>query len=241
MSTLSVELIRYTPAPEQLVALSAKLCYSGAHLSDLAQRIEASDQDAFLSGVVETQHLSVFEHATFTFAIEGVSRILLAQITRHRIASFSVQSQRYVSQHSVFDYIIPPSIVGLGEEAVQAYEEQMQTMHAWYLDWQKRLGGKGESANEDARFVLPGACATRMIVTMNARELLHFFSLRCCRRAQWEIRALAEEMLRCAYQAAPALFETAGPGCLNSSCPEGKRSCGEQAAVRRHMMEIKRR
>lgn len=240
MSTLSVELIRNTPAPEQLAALGAKLCYSGAHLDQLRQRIEESEQDIFLSGVIETGHLSVLEHITFTFALEGVSRILLAQITRHRIASFSVQSQRYVSQSKVFDYVIPPSIVDLGEEAVQAYVAQMQTMHAWYMDWQKRLGEKGEASNEDARFVLPGACATRMIVTMNARELLHFFSLRCCRRAQWEIRAVAEEMLRCVYQVAPAVFETAGPQCIVGSCPEGKRSCLEHAAVRRHMMELKR-
>lgn len=241
MSALRVELIRYTPAPEQLVALGAKLCYSGTHLAQLAQRIEQSEQDAFLQGIIDTGHYSVLEHASFTFAVEGVSRILLAQITRHRIASFSVQSQRYVSKSKGFDYVIPPSIIALGEDAVQEYRAQMQTIHGWYMDWQARLGNKGEASNEDARFVLPGACETRMLITMNARELLHFFSMRCCMRAQWEIRALADEMLGYAYKVAPAMFEAAGPGCMRGTCPEGKRSCGQQAAVRQRILEMKRR
>ncbi len=237
---LQVELIRHTPAPEQLTALGARLCYSGASLGALAERIEQRDQDAFIEGVIESGHLSVMEHASFTFGVEGVSRSLLAQITRHRIASFSVQSQRYVSKAKEFGYIIPPSIRALGEDAVAEYERQMETMHGWYLGWQERLGGAGEAANQDARFVLPGACETRLIVTMNARELLHFFSLRCCNRAQWEIRALADEMLSLAYQAAPSLFEAAGPPCASGACPEGKRSCGKQEEARRVNRELKK-
>ncbi len=237
---LKVELIRATPAPEQLTALGARLCYSGLTIESLEERIERNEQDAFIAGVVESGHLSVMEHASFTFAVEGVSRIVLAQITRHRIASFSVQSQRYVSKERGFDYVIPPSIAALGEDAVREYGEQMRTMHAWYQDWQARLGGKGEEANQDARFVLPGACETRMIVTMNARELRHFFALRCCRRAQWEIRALACEMLTLAYRSAPALFETAGPPCVNGPCPEGKRSCGKRDEVIHRISELKR-
>jgi thymidylate synthase (FAD) len=108
----------------------------------------------------------------------------------------------------------------------------MEQMHRWYAQWQQELGGAGENANEDARFVLPNACATRMLVTMNARELLHFFSLRCCMRAQWEIRELAWEMLRQARRAAPTLFAAAGPGCLTGECHEGKRSCGRAKEVR---------
>ena len=108
----------------------------------------------------------------------------------------------------------------------------MDQMQAWYVEWQKELGNKGESSNEDARFVLPNACETRLIVTMNARELMHFFELRCCRRAQWEIRALAEEMLRLCRQAAPVLFANAGPGCVRGKCPEGEKSCGKAAEIR---------
>jgi len=156
----------------------------------------------------------------------------MAQITRHRIASFSVQSQRYVSMEKGLDYVVPPAIEALGEQALARYREQMEQMHAWYVEWQRALGGSGEKANEDARFVLPNACATRMLVTMNARELLHFFSLRCCMRAQWEIRELAWEMLRQARGVAPTLFAAAGPGCLGTGCPEGTRSCGRMTEVR---------
>lgn len=139
-----------------------------------------------------------------------MSRALLAQLTRHRLASFSVQSQRYVSMAEGFDYVIPPAIEALGEDAKQEFIRQMETMQAWYCDWQEKLGGAGESANEDARFVLPNAAATRLVMTMNARELMHFFSLRCCNRAQWEIREMAWQMLALCKQAAPALFEHAG-------------------------------
>ena len=176
-------------------------------------------------------HLSVLEHASFTFGVSGVSRALLAQITRHRIASFSVQSQRYVSLEKGFGYIVPPRIRELGEAAVKEFEAQMAQMQAWYQSWQKKLGS-GEGSNEDARFVLPNACETHITVTMNARELLHFFSLRCCNRAQWEIRALAREMLRQCKQVSPVIFESAGPGCVRGACPEGAKSCGKAAEMR---------
>lgn len=240
-SQLKAALIRHTPLPQSLVALGARICYSAASLDDLEERVRARDQDAFIQGVIETGHLSTIEHAVFTFAVEGVSRTLLAEITRHRIASFSVQSQRYVSMEKGFGYIVPPSIEALGADAVAEYENQMETMHGWYRDWQARLGGPGENSNQDARFVLPGACETRMLVTMNARELLHFFSLRCCERAQWEIRDLAQSMLAQAYAAAPVLFAYAGPGCVRGECPEGKRSCGRSEAVRARIGLLKER
>ena len=240
-TSLSVKLLRHTENPELLVALSARLCYSRDSIDDLLGKTEKQRQDAFLRGVMESGHLSVLEHASFTFAIEGVSRVLLAQITRHRIASFSVQSQRYVSSEEGFSYIVPPAIEALGEEAVRTYEEQMRIMHGFYVSWQEKLGKTGEASNEDARFVLPGAAETRMVLTMNARELLHFFALRCCNRAQWEIRALAKKMLSCVYPAAPVLFEKAGPGCISGVCPEGKRSCGQQAAVKEIFCEMKKR
>ena len=170
-------------------------------------------------------HESVLEHATFTFGVEGVSRVLLAQLTRHRLASFSVQSQRYVSMADGFGYIIPPKIAALGAEAVQRYENQMAQMQIWYRGWQDQLGS-GEGSNEDARFVLPGAAETRLLVTMNVRELRHFFSLRMCKRAQWEIRALAEDMHRLCMEVAPALFADAGAPCLRGACPEGEKGCG---------------
>jgi len=200
-------------------------------VDDLLTRVEAKDQTDFVHKIMGMGHDSVLEHASFTFGIEGVSRVLLAQITRHRLASFSVQSQRYVSYESGFGYIVPPKIEALGEEAVAEFEQQMDTMHQWYTQWQQKLG-TGEGGNEDARFVLPGACETRMMVTMNVRELRHFFSLRMCSRAQWEIRALACEMHRLCMEVAPALFENAGPGCLRGACPEGEKTCGKMLQIR---------
>ena len=198
----------------------------------LNEKISRKDQSAFIEKLMDMGHESVLEHASFTFGVEGVSRVLLAQLTRHRIASFSVQSQRYVSYENGFGYIIPESIEALGEEAVKKYAEQMQTIESWYVDWQKQLGNKGEKSNEDARFVLPNACETRLTVTMNVRELLHFFSLRMCSRAQWEIRRMAEEMFRLCYETAPSLFRYAGPACLRGKCPEGEKSCGQAARIR---------
>lgn len=230
-SEMKVALIRHTLSPEEVVALGARLCYSRARVDDLLQRVEARDQTDFVHRIMHMGHDSVLEHATFTFGIEGVSRVLLAQITRHRLASFSVQSQRYVSYESGFGYIVPPKIEALGEEAAAEFARQMDTIHQWYTQWQEKLG-TGEGGNEDARFVLPGACETRMMVTMNVRELRHFFSLRMCSRAQWEIRALASEMHRLCMAVAPALFEDAGPGCLRGACPEGEKSCGKAADIR---------
>ncbi|NLV58202.1 MAG: FAD-dependent thymidylate synthase [Clostridiales bacterium] len=222
-----VELIRSTTDPQELIALGARLCYAGGDVDALLWQVSQKDQQAFLRKLMEMGHESVLEHASFTFLMEGVSRALLAQITRHRIASFSVQSQRYVSYEQGFGYVVPPSIRALGPEAVARYEGQMDQIHEWYRDWQQRLGTSGESSNEDARFVLPNACETRILLTMNARELRHFFSLRMCNRAQWEIRSVATAMFGLCYQAAPALFENAGPGCLRGPCPEGAKTCGQ--------------
>ena len=229
---LKVMLLRYTPDPDEVVALGARLCYAQADLDTLRDRVETHDQQKYIAGVMERGHLSVTEHATFTFAVEGVSRALLAQLTRHRIASFSVQSQRYVSMADGFDFVVPPSISALGEEEEAEFIRQMDTMHKWYCQWQDKLGGAKEKSNEDARFVLPNAAATRLLVTMNARELMHFFELRCCNRAQWEIREMAWRMLAECRKAAPALFANAGPACLRGACPEGKASCGKAREVK---------
>lgn len=229
---LKVELIQHTPMPQELIALSAKLCYSKSSIDDLKEKITQKDQSDFIDRLMNMGHESILEHVTFTFGIEGVSRVLLAQLTRHRIASFSVQSQRYVSYEKGFGYIIPESIAALGEDAVKKYDEQMNIIESWYTEWQKQLGNKGEKSNEDARFVLPNACETRVIMTMNVRELRHFFALRMCSRAQWEIRKMAEEMFLLCFRTAPSLFRNAGPACLRGKCPEGEKSCGKAAEIR---------
>ena len=234
---MKVALIRHTLSPEEVVALGARLCYSRARVDDLLERVSTRDQTEFVHRIMGMGHDSVLEHASFSFGIEGVSRVLLAQITRHRLASFSVQSQRYVSYGDGFGYIIPPKIAALGDEAKAEFEQQMATMHQWYTAWQEKLGS-GEGGNEDARFVLPGACETRMMVTMNVRELRHFFSLRMCSRAQWEIRELATRMHRLCMEVAPALFADAGPGCLRGACPEGEKSCGRAKAIREERNEM---
>lgn len=228
---LKVELIRHTLDAEETVALAAKLCYAKSTIDDLKTRIAQKDQTQFIDRLMKMGHESVFEHVSFTFAIEGVSRVLLAQLTRHRLASFSVQSQRYVSYEQGFGYIMPPKIEALGSEAVNEYRRQMEQIQEWYLGWQEKLG-TGESGNEDARFVLPNACETRILMTMNVRELRHFFSLRMCSRAQWEIREMAEQMHRLCLSVAPALFADAGPACLRGKCTEGEKTCGKMKEIR---------
>ena len=217
---LKVTLIEKPGNADGLAGLAASICTANGNACKS------------LEHALDSNHLSVTEHANFTFYVDGVSRALLAQLTRHRIASFSVQSQRYVSYESGFGYIVPPAIRALGEEAVAEYEGQMAQMQQWYEGWQQKLGNAGEKSNEDARFVLPGACETRVLFTMNARELRHFFALRMCNRAQWEIRAMAQQMFEQVYPVAPALFADAGPGCISGPCPEGGRSCGKLQQMR---------
>ena len=231
--TQRVILVEYTPDSQALVALGARLCYAGGDVDSLMQKVSTQDQQGFLEKIMGMGHESVLEHASFTFLAEGVSRVLLAQLTRHRIASFSVQSQRYVSYKSGFGYIIPPAIRDLGDEAVAEYNSQMAQIQQWYEDWQQKLGAAGEKSNEDARFVLPGACETRILFTMNVRELRHFFALRMCSRAQWEIRQMAQSMFEQCYRVAPALFKDAGPGCVRGACPEGEKTCGKAGQIRK--------
>ena len=226
-----VRLIACTPDPVSVCALAARVCYSALPYDELKEKTGTQDQAGFLKGVIRSGHLSVLEHASFTFYVEGVSRALLAQLTRHRIASFSVQSQRYVSMKDQFSCVVPPRISALGPEKEAEYLRQMETIGKWYEEWQEAFD-EDPSANEDARFVLPNACSTRLVMTMNARELRHFFSLRCCERAQWEIRSLASRMLALCRQAAPVLFDDAGPYCVAGPCPEGSRSCGRAAEIR---------
>ncbi|MEG2414194.1 MAG: FAD-dependent thymidylate synthase [Clostridia bacterium] len=237
-----VELLRYTPDPEQTIAVAAKLCYSDATIEDIKDGVEQGDVSKFIARLVSLGHMSPFEHASFSFGIEGVSRSLLAQITRHRIASFSVKSQRYVSASTgeTFNYVIPPSIEALGAEAIAKFKSQMDIMQNWYTEWQTDLGGASEKANEDARFVLPNAAETKMVVTMNVRELMHFFNLRCCNRAQWELREIAWKMLEYCVKIAPNIFANAGPSCVSGACTEGKMSCGKALEMRAKQKELPR-
>lgn len=241
---LKVILLRHTPDPEETVAMAAKLCYSTSNIESLKEKIETKDQKAFVEKLTKIGHMTPIEHASFTFAIEGISRACSHQLVRHRLASYSQQSQRYVSESSqqsalssqtTFDYIIPPSIAE-DREAKKHFEGfmlQAQQMYDFLVKKLNEKGIKGEAANQDARFVLPNAAETKIIVTMNARELLHFFRLRCCNRAQWEIRHMAEEMLKLVKKTSPVIFEKAGPGCLYAPCPEGEYACGKIKEVRK--------
>ncbi len=236
---LKVILLRYTPEPEETVAMAAKLCYSPADVESLKSKIETKDQKAFVERLVKMGHMTPIEHPSFTFAIEGISRACSHQLVRHRLASYSQQSQRYVSEKSgveeTFDYIIPPSIAG-DQEAKEVYEHFMieaQKTYDLLIAKLNKKNIKGEAANQDARFVLPNAAETKIMVTMNARELLHFFRQRCCNRAQWEIRRMAEEMLRLVKNVAPTIFYKGGPACLHAPCPEGEYTCGKVEEVRK--------
>ena len=241
---MTVRLIAHTPEPEKVVAAAAKLCYSDAHITDLLDGLDEEKTARFLTMLSDVGHASPIEHASFTFGIEGVSRTLLAQITRHRIASFSVQSQRYVRLDD-FRYVIPPEIEAIPEakrylDLVKKLEEgHTARLMAEGLPEKQARAKASKQANEDARFVLPNACETKMVVTMNARSLQNFFHLRCCSRAQWEIRQLAEEMLRLVYPVAPHLFRTAGPACVSGPCPEGRMCCGRTAEVRARYAALK--
>ena len=222
---MQVKLVRHTPEPEKTVAMSARLCYSPIGAAQLEEKISDEQAAALVRKLVSMGHFSTLEHVTFTFAIEGVSRVLTHQLVRHRIASYSQQSQRYVKEHN-FEVIMPPSIAAK-PEAKAEFEDLMQKLQDAY----NKFTEMGIPA-EDARYVLPNAAETKIVCTFNARSLLNFFSLRCCMRAQWEIRALAEKMLAECKRVAPVIFENAGPTCVSEGiCREGAMSCGRLEAI----------
>lgn len=228
---LLVQLLTHTPEPDKVAAAAARLCYSSSSIDRLLEQ-GSEERSALLTKILALGHYSVLEHASFTFGIEGVSRACSHQLVRHRIASFSQQSQRYVSHKTPFAAVVPESIAAQAE-LLKRYHAFLDEAHQVY----RELLDAGVPP-EDARFVLPNAAETKLVMTMNARELLHFFGLRCCRRAQWEIRAMATEMLRLARQASPLLFADAGPGCLQGACPEGPMTCGSMAEVRKAFKEL---
>lgn len=253
---MHVTLIAHTPSPEHTVASAARLCYSASTIDGIREGLTEEKTAAFVDMLAEIGHESPIEHATFTFGIEGVSRSLLAQITRHRLASYSVQSQRYVAEKQ-FEYVLPPEIAAIPEaEAIyrqamdedqRHYEELTALLKEKHLKAMLDSGMEQKAAEraaekkaiEDARFVLPNACTTKMIVTMNARSLINFFHHRCCSRAQWEIRELADRMLTLCLEVAPHLFKQAGPPCVSGACPEGKMSCGKVLEMREKYKQLR--
>ena len=224
--TMKVALINYTPDPDRTAAAAARLCYSAAGAEELVEKMSDEQVEKLLTKIVDMGHYSTLEHSSFTFAIEGVSRALTHQLVRHRIASYNQQSQRYVKE-SAFDYVIPSAIAS-NPEMKAKYIAHMATVQTFYNE----LLESGIH-REDARYILPNGAETKIVVTMNARSLLHFFELRCCTRAQLEIRLLAEKMLAEVRKVAPVIFAKGGPTCVSQDlCNEGEMTCGRLEALR---------
>ncbi len=216
---MKVDLIQHTPDPEKVVAAAARLCYSSDSVPELSERLDEERVASFVRKLQEMGHLSPFEHVSFQFSIDGVSRALSHQLVRHRIASYSQRSQRYVEEKG-FEFVIPPSI-HRDLEALERFETVMARLQEDYRELLNCVPA------EDARYVLPNACTTSLMATFNARSLLNFFEHRTCVRAQWEIRFLAEKMLELVRSVAPNLFSEAGPSCVTQKvCRQGTYSCG---------------
>ena len=239
---MRVKLIAHTDNPDKVVSMAAQLCYSPVGATQIEDGLTTAEIEKFLGILVSMGHESPIEHVSFSFSIEGISRACSHQIVRHRIASFSQQSQRYVKLDR-FEYIIPPQIEA-NEEAKVIFLKTMQADQDAYNQIfealydenytkcltqgmsEKKASSTAEKLSiEDARYVFPNACETKMVVSMNARSLMNFFAHRCCERAQWEIRDLAFEMLKEVKFVAPILFKNAGPSCYKGTCKEGNMSC----------------
>ncbi|MCK5306338.1 MAG: FAD-dependent thymidylate synthase [Candidatus Omnitrophica bacterium] len=228
---LKVKLLSSTPDALSLIYAACRQCYSAEFAGDIFEKAkeDSGKMAEFITKIAASGHESPLEHVKFTFAVQGVSRALTHQLVRHRLASYSQQSQRYVKEDN-FSFIVPPTIKK-DPEALKEYEDVLGRIQKGYnrlLHLLKSKGIVGEKANQDARFVLPQGSETKIVITMNARELLHFFSLRCCSRAQWEIKALADKMLVICKKELPAVFSKAGAKCeALEYCPEGKKfTCG---------------
>lgn len=220
---MKAELLTWTKEPVYTVATAARRCYSELGNVEMIEKIsDLKYAEDLIRKVLASGHESVLEHVSFTFMIEGVSRVLTHQLVRHRIASYSQQSQRYVENSFGGKWYVVPESIAAKPEALKYYEEMMEAIAHGYKD----LIAMG-IPKEDARYVLANATETKIVVTMNARTLLHFFRLRCCNRAQAEIRAMADEMLKAVQGVAGVLFEKGGAPCQFGPCPEGVRSCGK--------------
>ena len=217
---MHVELLYHTPDPERDIATAARLCYAPVGAAELMETMPEERVRSVLSTIMGSGHFSTLEHASYTFAVDGVSRALTHQLVRHRIASFNQQSQRYVRFADGVATVKPESVAA-SEEASSVFDQAIAAAVEAY----GKLLDAGVPA-EDARYLLPNAAETKIVITMNVRELLHFFSLRCCNRAQWEIRDMAHRMLELARPTAPFIFLDAGAPCVGGTCPEGKMTCG---------------
>lgn len=218
---MHVFLLAHTPNPDELVAAAARICYRDISASELLQSEGENLSRKLIAGLFKSGHTSTFEHVSFTFAVDGLSRVSSHQLVRHRMASFSQQSQRYVKMSPDPEAVIIPASVRANPEALGLFEQTVRASQDAYAELIE-LG----IPKEDARFILPHGHSTRLVMTMNARELHHFFGLRLCRRAQWEIHELARQMLALCREKAPVLFGKAGPGCIFGHCEEA-RSCGK--------------
>lgn len=242
-----VKLIQYSQEAEKIVSSAAKLCYSSSTVDDIMDNLNEESVKKFLNMLMSYGHESPIEHVSFTFAIEGVSRSLTHQLVRHRLASYSQQSQRYVRLEQ-FDYIIPPEIerdekareiyISSMKASQKAYDELSDILKKKYISEGFTEGNAEKKAIEDARYVFPNSCETKIMVTMNARSLINFFRHRCCNRAQWEIRNLAEKMLIEVKKVAPTLFKYAGPSCIGGNCPEGKMTCRKIKEMQNRYLNI---
>ncbi len=222
---MKVQLINHTPQPERTVAAAARLCYSSVGAEAILENLSREEEIKLLKKLISLGHLSPLEHASFTFAVEGVSRALSHQLVRHRIASYSQKSQRYVGERQ-FSYIIPPTIQH-NPEALAQFTQAMEELARVYEQLLSTV------PKEDARYVLPAACETKLVFTFNGRSLLNFFAHRLCRRAQWEIRKMACLMLEQVQAVAPVLFQNAGPSCeTHGVCYEGSLSCGRAPVIK---------
>lgn len=252
---MKVTLIAHTPEPEKAVACAAKLCYANSGIDELYNGLTTEKAANFVQMLASYGHESPIEHVSFTFGVDGISRACSHQLVRHRLASYSQQSQRYVDMDN-FSYITPPEIKADSacldlynqamEQCLKSYQTLTKSLSDSYVSdflksgmgEKKALSEAQKKAQEDARFVLPNACETKIIVTMNARTLVHFFNVRCCNRAQWEIKAVADEMLRLVVSVAPTLFSAAGPACYKGVCNEGGKSCNKSMEMREFYKRI---
>lgn len=223
---MKVTLLQHTPEPELTIALAARLCYSSCSCEELQQRLVSSDITGFIDKIMALGHQSVLEHASFTFGVDGISRVTSHQLVRHRVASFSQQSQRYVPFTSI--PVVIPENIKQNKRLLAMFQKTVSDIETFYA-----IAVKEGIPAEDARYLVPNATETKILITMNARELLHFFAVRCCERAQWEIRAMAIEMLKLVSPLAPTVFKDAGPGCLVGACPEAGMTCGNASEVRK--------
>lgn len=226
---MRVELLNYTKEGDRLIAQSAKLCYSSSNIDDILKDMTKDEIDDFNQHLMNLGHESPLEHISFTFGIEGVSRITETQLVRHRIASYSVQSSRYVSRDN-FDVVKPQSISNSDHD--EEFDKLVKNIENLYNSMIQNGIKK-----EDARYILPQGMETKLIVTMNMRAILNFFSLRTCMRAQWEIREMAELMLKECKKVFPELFRRVGPPCLNGPCPEKDMTCGKIKEVRKKYLD----